>query len=215
MKPQSVLIVAALVITGRFARLQCFTLAFAITLLITTAVFIFTPAAGAFAYLGLGPADAGSYTPSMTYRQLVQLEGVRNGTLTTIRFDDLEGLIAFPSFHTGAGILATWGLWPIRRLRWWVAALNAAMIASTPCDGAHYFIDLAGGAAAAALAIWGAIRIQSFAGQRAGRSQSATPRLHRIGPGPGGSGLKDAERVARQGSPSSSAMYVTPGSGLS
>jgi hypothetical protein len=77
MKPQSLLVVGALVVTGRFGRLQVFALATAFTLVITIAIFVFVPAAGYFAHLGLSPADSPNFSPSMTYQQLVQLEGAR------------------------------------------------------------------------------------------------------------------------------------------
>jgi membrane-associated phospholipid phosphatase len=159
MKPQTALIIGTLVMLGQFHRLQQFTLALVVTLMITIAVFAFVPAVGAFAHLGLAAADISNFAPSMTYGQMVQLEAIRGGQMHMIGFDRLEGLIAFPSFHTAAGILATWALWPCRRLRWWVLALNAAMIASTPVDGAHYFVDLPAGAAVAAAGIWAGKRL--------------------------------------------------------
>jgi membrane-associated phospholipid phosphatase len=158
-KLQPVLIIGALVVTGRFHRLRQFALVLAATLAITIFIFMFTPAAGAFAHLGLTAADTPHFTPSMTYEQLKQLDGVRSGALQVIRFDQLEGLIAFPSFHTAAGVIAMWALWPCRGLRWWVIALNAAMITATPVDGAHYFVDVAAGASVAATAILIVVRM--------------------------------------------------------
>ncbi len=154
MKPQTVLVIGALIVTSHFQRLQQFALALAATLIITIALFIFRPAVGAFAHLGLGAADTPHFVPSMTYQQMAQLDGIRSGTLHIIHFDALEGLIAFPSFHCAAGILAAWALWPCRQIRWWVLALNAAMVASAPVEGAHYFIDLPAGAAVAAAGVW-------------------------------------------------------------
>ena len=167
LKPQTALVIGALVVTGRFHRLQQFTLALAVTLVLTIAIFMFVPAVGTFAHLGLTAADTPHFSPSMTYQQMTQLEGVRNGTLSVVRFDELEGLIAFPSFHTAAAIIATWGLWPCRGLRWWVAVLNAAMIAATPVDGAHYFVDLPAGAAVAAAGIAIGVRLPALIRHRA------------------------------------------------
>ena len=67
--------------------------------------------------------------------------------------DDLEGLVAFPSFHTAAGLLYIWAFWPLRLLRWPAIVVNCAMIATTPLGGAHYVIDLLAGAVVAFAAI--------------------------------------------------------------
>ena len=66
----------------------------------------------------------------------------------------MEGLIAFPSYHTANAILFVWALWPLRLLRPVMLALNALLIASTPLAGAHYLVDLIGGALVAAGAIF-------------------------------------------------------------
>jgi membrane-associated phospholipid phosphatase len=53
-------------------------------------------------------------------------------------------------------VLFTWALFAVPRLRWWVAALNALLIAAAPIEGAHYFIDLIAGLIVAPLAIYSA-----------------------------------------------------------
>ena len=40
-------------------------------------------------------------------RFIAHFNGVRDGTFTTIRFDDLEGLISMPSFHVAGGMMVT------------------------------------------------------------------------------------------------------------
>lgn len=161
MKPQTALIVGALVVTGRFSRLHAFALATAFALVITIALFAFMPALGYFAHLGLSAADSPHFSPSVTYRHVVQLDAIRSGAMRIIRFDSLEGIITFPSFHAAAAVLATWALWPCRGLRVGVAALNAAMVAATPFDGAHYFVDLPAGILVASIAIWSASRLHA------------------------------------------------------
>ena len=103
-------------------------------------------------YFDLTPAQYAAlpvdvYTPART------LDALRSGGLKIIRLDNLEGLIAFPSFHTAASILYGWALWPIRFIRWPMAALNLAIISTTPVCGAHYAIDVIAGAAVAFAAI--------------------------------------------------------------
>jgi membrane-associated phospholipid phosphatase len=50
-------------------------------------------------------------------------------------------------------VLYAWALWPVRWIRPIAIIANAAMFASTPIDGGHYFIDLIAGFAIAILAI--------------------------------------------------------------
>jgi hypothetical protein len=67
---------------------------------------------------------------------------LRAGTFREVRFDDIEGLITFPSFHVAGGLMVTWAF--RHRRAWFVAlaGLNILMIASTVLTGAHYGIDV-------------------------------------------------------------------------
>jgi membrane-associated phospholipid phosphatase len=148
MLPQLALTPLFLIITNRMEHLQRFVAAYGIALIATIAIFVFVPAVGAFVYFDLTPAQYAAlpidvYTPART------LDALRSGDLRIIRLDNLEGLIAFPSFHTAAAILYGWALWPIKAIRWPTAALNLAMISTTPVCGAHYAIDVIAGAAVA------------------------------------------------------------------
>ena len=100
--------------------------------LISLAIF---PAVCAFNYYGFTATfDETRFT--------TQFLGVRDGTFTLIRFNDLEGLISMPSFHAAAGLMVTWCF---RRHRTWLivlACLNALMVAATFMSGAHYFVDV-------------------------------------------------------------------------
>jgi membrane-associated phospholipid phosphatase len=151
MQLQYPLVILALVASSRFLRLQQYILTVLIALVVTLAIFTFVPAVGAYAYLHVPAEHYANLAPIVTFEQMQHLEAMRNGSWSVIR--DMEGLISFPSFHTISAILFTWALFPVKKLRWWVVALNAALIASTPVQGAHYFIDILGGALVAALAI--------------------------------------------------------------
>lgn len=148
MLPQLALTPLFLIITNRMEHLQRFVAAYGIALFSTIAIFVFVPAVGAFVYFDLTPAQYAAlpidvYTPART------LDALRSGGLKIIRLDNLEGLIAFPSFHAAAAILYGWALWPIKYIRWPIAALNLAIISTTPVCGAHYAIDVIAGAAVA------------------------------------------------------------------
>jgi hypothetical protein len=93
------------------------------------------PAVCAFNYYGFTSTfDEARFT--------AQFLGARNGTFTLIRFDDLEGLISMPSFHTAAGLMVTWCCRGHRRWLAALAVLNALMITATFMSGAHYFVDV-------------------------------------------------------------------------
>ena len=82
-----------------------------------------------------------------------------------------EGIITFPSYHSTLAILFLVALWSVPLLRWLGVVLNLAVIAATPIDGGHYFVDLGAGMIIAILSLLTARSLsQPFA-----RSQAAMP----------------------------------------
>ena len=75
-----------------------------------------------------------------------------------------EGIISFPSLHAALAVIVIVALWPIPVLRWVILALNTLMLAATPIDGSHYFIDVIAGIAIAALSVLAARAIAARAG---------------------------------------------------
>lgn len=138
---------------GLYLRLQEFTLAFLLALIITAFVSALVPAIGVFQQLGLDPASFENLSPGAYLHQLRDLPAVREGSLRELELLSLGGIVTFPSFHAASALLFTWALWPLRWVRPLAIAANGAMLASTPLDGGHYFIDLAAGLAVAAVAI--------------------------------------------------------------
>lgn len=160
-------VVIALAAARRRERLQGFVLATGLTLAATCAIFPFVPALGYHQSLGLGRSLWG-----------VALEALRAGTLSEIHLDAIQGIVAFPSFHTAAAILLAWAWWGIRWLRWPALALDATMIAATPFLGSHYLVDLLAGTLVAGVAIAAATRL-------AGRTDSGRrPVMGITSPGP-------------------------------
>jgi len=68
----------------------------------------------------------------------------------------IGGLVTFPSFHVTAALLVAWGGWVMRYLRWPLLLFNLYVCASAIFIGAHYFVDVIGGAVITAVAIFGA-----------------------------------------------------------
>jgi hypothetical protein len=69
-------------------------------------------------------------------------ESLRAATFQTIRFDDIEGLISFPSFHVAGALMVTWAFRGRRAWLWPLIVLNIALIGATFMTGAHYVVDV-------------------------------------------------------------------------
>jgi len=149
--PQFVVVLLVLFACNRPQRLQQFAFATGAALLATDLISVVTPSITTI-YLDLG-LPVGTEIPAHRYTPLPTLQALRSGAPYTIDLSAVEGLISFPSFHTIGGILFVWALWPVPVVCWIALALNVALIAATPFIGAHYFIDIAGGAGVALSAI--------------------------------------------------------------
>ena len=152
-----------------FLRLQEFTFAFAIALIVTTAISALVPAIGVFQQIGVDPASFVNIEPGAYLAQMRDLGPVREGLLRDLDLLDLAGIVTFPSFHACSAVLYAWAFWPV----WWMRPIallaNGAMLASTPVDGGHYFIDIFAGIAVAVLAIWVARAVSRRVADRRGR----------------------------------------------
>jgi hypothetical protein len=137
----------------RYTRVQEFALAFTLALAATVLISTFTPAIGVFYALDLDPARFEHVKPLAYLAQLRDLSLVRSGSLRELNLFELAGIVTFPSFHAASAALYTWALWPVRWMRPIAVLANGMMLAATPIDGGHYFIDLAAGVALAALAV--------------------------------------------------------------
>ena len=141
--------------TRRFRRLQEFTLAFAVALVVTTAISVFTPAMGTYDFLHV-TTDPNVFTPGAYHDQLHDLPMVRDGSLRQLDLMNLTGIVTFPSFHSAAAVLYLWAFWPVRWFRPVAVVANIAMLLATPLGGGHYFVDVLAGIAVAAAAIMAA-----------------------------------------------------------
>jgi hypothetical protein len=105
--------------------------------IVTVLALALFPAACAFQYYGFTSVIDQS-------RFIAHFNGLRDGTMHVIRFNDLEGLISMPSFHVAGAMMVQWSLRRFPLLFWPVAVLNGFLVASTFMTGAHYVIDLVG-----------------------------------------------------------------------
>lgn len=155
-----------------FQRLQEFIFAFSIALIVTTAVSALVPAIGVFQQIGLDPASFVNIDPRPYLDQMRDLGPVRDGRLRELDLLNLAGIVTFPSFHACSAVLYAWALWPVRWMRPIALLANGAMLAATPVDGAHYFIDIFAGIAVAVLAI---VAAQAMSRRLAARDAVAQP----------------------------------------
>jgi membrane-associated phospholipid phosphatase len=137
----------------RYACIAEFTLAFALALIATTIISALVPAVGVYQQIGLDPATLANLDPRAYLDQVRDLEPVRTGALRHLDLFGLAGIVTFPSFHAASAVLYCWAFWPVLWLRMLALVANAAMLASTPIDGGHYFVDIIAGIAVAVVAI--------------------------------------------------------------
>jgi PAP2 superfamily len=147
---QTVTTVFALGVTGCFARLNTFIMAFMSTTLITIAISAVAPAVGPWVFLDLHSATANGFLPTSSTSWPVFF-GLRDGTFHTISGLNSEGIITFPSLHAALGILFATALWGVRGIKWAGLVLNGLLLISTPAYGSHYFVDVIAGVVLATL----------------------------------------------------------------
>lgn len=169
---QPAIVFIALTLTRRLDRLHDFAIALGVSLVITIAIFALFPALGWYAYLGI---DATSYPGlQLFWNFAAHLESIRSGALHAVPLADLRGIISFPSYHTAAAVLAIWAVWPIRFARWPMMMLNVLMVAAAPVEGAHYLIDLVGGAVVGTCSVTAAtVARRAICHHLAGRARDA------------------------------------------
>ena len=158
----------------RYRRIEEFTFAFGIALAATTIISALVPAIGVYQQIGLDPGSVKNINPGAYLDQLRDLPPTREGVLRHLELLGLGGIVTFPSFHAASAVLFAWALWAVRWVRPLALLVNGAMLAATPLNGGHYFIDVIAGVAIAALAIVAARRIgQIIAPRQAGFAVAA------------------------------------------
>jgi membrane-associated phospholipid phosphatase len=150
---QIALVILVLSFLGRFDRLREFVQLFLVTAIATTFVSGALPAAGAYVHYAPPAELAVGLDPRNGIWHLHHFEDLRNGLMTKINLDHVEGLVTFPSFHTMLAIITAWAVRAVRYVATPVAFLNALVILSTLSIGGHYLIDVIVAAAMTGIAI--------------------------------------------------------------
>lgn len=133
--PQFLFAAIVLAVLRERERLWEFAFHFHVCLILTVAALTIWPAVCPPAYYGFAS------TIDMT-RLIGQIKGFHDGTRTVVRFNELEGLVSFPSFHVAGGLIVTWAFRNRRRILIPLIGLNAALAASTFFTGVHYVVDV-------------------------------------------------------------------------
>lgn len=143
--PQVLLLIVLLSFTGRGEAVRVMILAMIISGVVTIVISGFVPAMAMFVHLGLSPSDYPNLSPGASFVHVADMQALRGGAAFTLDLGRAEGIITFPSYHAALGLLMLLGACAHRWLRWPFIGLNLTMIAATPIDGGHYFIDVLAG----------------------------------------------------------------------
>jgi PAP2 superfamily len=147
---QLVAVVLLLGFTGRLLWLRVYMLAFIFAALITIAISVLLPAEGVWLYYGL-KGDLAAMPLSHTSWPL--FFGLRDGTFRLLMGVGTDGIITFPSLHAALAVILVVAFWPVPIARWLGASINFLMLAATPFDGSHYFVDVLAGIGIAVLCV--------------------------------------------------------------
>jgi membrane-associated phospholipid phosphatase len=159
--PQMVIVLAALGLTGRTRDLRLFVAAVTVTGITTVVISGLMPAMAMFVHLGLTAGDYPNLNPAAAFVHKAAMYGLRDGSLRVLFLNDGEGIITFPSYHAALAVVFLCAFWSLPWLRWPGSVLNILMIAATPIDGGHYFVDVLFGIALAFVTIAALTRIAS------------------------------------------------------
>ena len=147
---QLALPVIVLSLSGRIEALRRYLLAFAIAFSVTIVISAMMPAAGPIGYADLSTFEILRFSGATPVDHLVRLREA--GPLL---MEDFPGGIAtFPSFHSTVAVLTPLALWGHRRIFVCLLAVNAAMLAGTISEGAHYLVDTLAGSGMAFVGYW-------------------------------------------------------------
>ena len=159
--PQVALAAVVLPLIGATERSREFVMAVMIAALIAILVSAILPSAGALAYYRPDPEFLARNAPLVDLAYKDEFFRMRALEIPVLSLDASKGLIAFPSYHVALSVLIALAF----RGRWILflplAALNFAVILTTPIDGGHHLSDAIGGVVVAVLSLWLATRLRA------------------------------------------------------
>jgi len=127
---------------GRPAQARLFVNCFILGVIVVTVVATMVPTVDALFWFKQLPMNSKGYTGYAVVDHYFML---REGTMTKLRLEALEGILTFPSFHAVAGCLFAGFSTALGPLRFVFLGLNVLLLAATPGLGEHYLVDVLAG----------------------------------------------------------------------
>lgn len=156
---QILLVIVALSLNEDRARLQGM-LSTAVTVSVLTIFFwYFFPSFGPSVHLSV-PSEIASAASLDVAEHAAFLMRSANDGISVLQSHNLDGMVAFPSFHIVLALLATWFAWKTILFPA-LCVLNIAVIPATLLHGAHHLVDLFGGVTFFLLALMASRRFLS------------------------------------------------------
>ena len=147
---QMTVVVLLLGFTGRLSWLRVYILAFIFAALLTIVMSALFPAEGAWLHYGF---KSGIAAMPVSHTSWPVFFGLRDGSFRLVMAIGSQGIITFPSLHAALAVILIVAYWPVPIARWLGATINSLMLAATPIDGSHYFVDVLAGIGIAALCL--------------------------------------------------------------
>ncbi|MGI9385557.1 MAG: phosphatase PAP2 family protein [Methyloligellaceae bacterium] len=141
--------------TNRIERVEEYVMLLIVAGILNGVIAGLLPAAGGYVHYNPAQELVGLVTPMTDAAYMNDFFAIRDGGIRQLSIGGSKGLMTFPSFHTVFSLIMVFAL----RGTGWVFAFavvfNLGIIASTPIDGGHHFIDViaAFGLALVAIAI--------------------------------------------------------------
>lgn len=152
--PQTLLLLFFLGLRGRLEALYGLALALAFGAIIAVTIWTAFPSFGAFSVFDLPDtveAKLGLVLAADYGRILTGMLEHGPGLITPT---EIRGLVGFPSYHTLQALVLFWYARQEPWLRWPSLALNLVVLAAIPVQGGHHLVDMFGGIALTAVAVW-------------------------------------------------------------
>jgi membrane-associated phospholipid phosphatase len=156
---QGAVILPALFLVRHPSHAWATILAANLALLLTLVVYPFLPAQGTFMHYGITPQEYPNMSVQVAWSFGPAIHAIRDEGARYITRELMVPFVSFPSYHAVAALLLSWAAWPVRKLRWPILLLNLCMAFSALIIGAHYLVDLIGGAVIASVSIVLAMRM--------------------------------------------------------
>ncbi|PJI55491.1 hypothetical protein CTI14_04325 [Methylobacterium radiotolerans] len=140
MIPQTILIIVLCLMTRRIRHLDRYLCAFAIAIILTSALSILLPTRGIVSILDPSLRNLPGWPFAAT--DIATYDALRSGALRDLIGVPRLGIVSFPSFHAASAVLATWAFWAWRPARCPAAVLNSTVSIATVGCGGHYVADV-------------------------------------------------------------------------